>query len=232
MTLVLGLDCSGETYSVGLWSSSGLSLEASGQQPRRALRELPQAISYLLATAGVKADQLSALGVTQGPGSFTGVRLGVTVAKTVALVARCPVRGWDTLELLARQHLPRGSTGTVAVALDARRSELYCALFEQKAEGEWHTLLPTSVRSPVDFQTELARRDAVHVAVGTGFQAYPTLLEPSWTGPRWQSRRDSAPSGLVVAELTGSDPSGWGDAAALVPVYHRRADIQVQPGAV
>jgi tRNA threonylcarbamoyladenosine biosynthesis protein TsaB len=97
LNLVLGLDCSGETYSAGLWGSAGTRLEVSGSQPRRALRELPEAVAYLLRTAGAQASDLSAVGVTSGPGSFTGVRLGITVARTAALLAGCPACGWDTL---------------------------------------------------------------------------------------------------------------------------------------
>jgi tRNA threonylcarbamoyladenosine biosynthesis protein TsaB len=190
---------------------------------------MPAAIAHLLKTAEVKVDALSAVGVTQGPGSFTGVRLGITVAKTTALVAVCPVAGWDTLELLAHQHLPEACSGTVAVALDARRSELYCGLFRRTAQA-FETLLATDVRTPTQFAEELARLPSLQVAVGSGFEAYPDLLDLSWSGPRLVSRRDSAPSGLVVARLTAANEVCWRPAQELVPVYHRRADIQVSPG--
>lgn len=227
MSLVLGLDCSGETYSAGLWGEAGQRLEVSGYQPRRALCELPAAIAYLLETAGARATDLSAVGVTSGPGSFTGVRLGVTVAKTAAMVANCPVTGWDTLELLARQHLPEGSLGIVAVALDARRGELYCAIF-QRTEAALEASLATDVRKPEEFARELLALGSPDAAVGSGFEAYP-LLGPDWRGARLVTRQDSAPSGLTVARLTAASPSRHTSAADLVPVYHRRADIQVQP---
>lgn len=228
MTMVLGLDCSGETYSVGLFSAkSGVSLEASGHQPRRALRQISGAIAELLSRAGVKAAGLSAVGVTHGPGSFTGVRLGVTVAKTAAMVAGCPVMGWDTLELLAHQALPESSQGTVAVALDARRGELYCGIFQ--AGSELEARLATDVRTPESFAEHLSC--PLHAVIGSGFEAYPQLLEATWSGPRLTGRQTSAPSGLLVARLTAARPESWKPAQTLVPVYHRRADIQVQgPG--
>ena len=224
--MILGLDCSGETYSVGLFSSTGISLETSGHQPRRALQQLPTAIKEVLERAGTRVGDLEAMGVTHGPGSFTGVRLGVTVAKTVAMVAGCPVMGWDTLELLAHQALPEGSLGTVAVALDARRSELYCGLFE--ATPTMQVRLATDVRAPRDFAQHIP--DTLHAAIGSGFEAYPQLLRPDWGGPRWTSRQASAPGGLLVARLTAAHRDHWKPATELVPVYHRRADIQVQGG--
>lgn len=228
MSLILGLDCSGETYSAGLWSRSGVSLEMGGYQPRKALRELPEALSCLLKTAGITVSDLSAVGVTAGPGSFTGVRLGVTIAKTVAFVAGCPVCAWDTLELLAHQHLPTGCSGTVAVALDARRSELYCGVFRRETELE--TLLPTEVRTPKEFAQALTGCEPVGLAVGSGFEAYPELLPCQWQGLRRTGRRESAPSGLDVAKLTAAHPELWCPADKLEPVYHRKADIQVSSG--
>lgn len=227
-TIALGIDCTAESYSVGLWSSAGTSLELSGHQPRRALRELPGAASTLLAMAGLGAGDLSVVGVTEGPGSFTGVRLGVTVAKTIAFVANCPVCGWDTLELLARQQLPEGSLGRAAVALDARRGELYCAVFQRTEAFE--TRVATAVATPAEFAAVLEDGRELSVAVGSGFEAYPDLLPPQWCGAKLVSRQLSAPSGLEVARLSALAQQRWQPAATLEPVYHRRADIQVSSG--
>lgn len=226
MTLALGLDCSGETYSVGLSGGRGISLEAGGFQPRRALREIPGAIAYLLRTAGLKHSDLSVVGVTQGPGSFTGVRLGATVAKTVAMVAGCPICPWDTLELLARQSLPQSSSGTSAVALDARRGELYCGVFRFQDE-RLDVVLPTGVRTPQEFQDELSKLDSFQATIGSGFAVYPELLATEWSGARYQTRDNSAPSGRLIAELSLQSTTSWVASADLLPVYHRQADIQV-----
>lgn len=224
--LALGLDCSGETYSVGLYGGRGISLEVNGFQPRKALREIPGAIAFLLKTAGATHADLAVVGLTQGPGSFTGVRLGVTVAKTVAFASGCKLCPWDTLELLARQTLPDSSQGTVAVALDARRSELYCGLFN-KGSGDWQTLVPTGVRSADEFAAELAKAGPIHALIGTGFAAYPQLCPLAWSGPRYLTREESAPRGLVIARLSLVADARWVASEQLLPVYHREADIQV-----
>ncbi len=226
MTFALGLDCSGETYSVGISGGRGISLEAGGFQPRRALREIPGAISYLLKTAELSHSDLTVVGVTQGPGSFTGVRLGATVAKTVALIAGCPICPWDTLELLARQSLPQPSFGTAAVALDARRGELYCGVFRFRKDA-FDVVLPTGVRTPQEFQGELSNLETCQAAIGSGFAAYPDLLAVDWRGARYQTRENSAPSGRLIAELSLQHQAQWIASAELLPVYHRQADIQV-----
>lgn len=226
--MILGLDCSGETYSVGLWDKE-LALNVSGFRPRSALLELPQGISYLLKTANRSANDIDAVGVTAGPGSFTGVRLGVTVAKTIALVSGCPILAWDTLELLAQQALPSGSLGTAAVAIDARKGELYCAIFRRNnlEDKLLETILDTNVSSPEGFRKHLSRLDSFHLALGSGFLAYKELLGPYWPGPRLCDRLNSAPSGLAVASLSALFPERYRPAAEVFPLYYRQADIQV-----
>lgn len=225
---VLGIDASGETYSVGLWSQR-FNLEVSGFQSRTALRNLPGSLTYLLTTANIQATDLTAIGVVAGPGSFTGVRLGVTVAKTAALVANCPIRAWDTLEILAHQALPQGSLGTVAVALDARRGEVYSAIFQRSLTDTTALtpLLPTGVRSPESFQQNLAQLPSLHAAIGPGFASYPNLLPTCWNGVRTAQKELSAPRGQLIAELTAKNSDRLLPAELIEPTYHRRADIQV-----
>lgn len=230
-TSFLGLDCTGETYSVGLWSPKGPCLEVSGFTARRALRDAPAAIESVLDMAGISSTALAGVGVTQGPGSFTGVRLGVTVAKTVALVAGCPVVGWDTLELLAYQSLGECGVGRVAVALDARRGELYAGVFsrEQAGGGPLQVLLPTGVYEPHEFSLQLSRLGPFQLAIGAGFSAYPDILAADWTGPRLQGMGESAPRGGLIAYLSSRPDLGGHRVQPedLWPVYCRRADIQV-----
>lgn len=210
MSYLLGLDCSGETYSVGLLGPRGACAEVNGYLARRALKEVTQAVSYLLESQGVSPSQLGRVGVTEGPGSFTGVRLGVTLAQTAALVAGCPLVGVDTLKVLAYGR------GLTAVALDARRGELYCGLFHDE-----QVLICTDVRTPEEFARELSAHQP-ETLVGAGFEVYPEIY--SGGARRLTDRMSAAPSGLTVARLAqGVEPSE----GPLQPNYYRRADIQV-----
>lgn len=206
---VLGLDCSGETYSVGLLGPRGACAQVQGYLARRALKEMTGAVSHLLASQGVEPTQLSRVGVTRGPGSFTGVRLGVTLARTAALVAGCPAVGVDTLKVLAHGR------GLTAVALDARRSEVYCGLFHDE-----QVLIPTDVRSPEEFAGLLAEHQPLTL-VGAGFEVYPEMASAPVT---LTDRVGAAPSGLTVARMALLlEP----EEGPLQPHYFRRADIQV-----
>ena len=223
----LALDCTGETYSCGLLSSKGRFTEVVGLNPRRALLEMPGHIAHLLRVGGISSRDVEAVGVPRGPGSFTGVRLGIALAKTVALAAECDVFSIDTLELLARQTAEsyKHAEGVIAVASDARRGELYCGVFSRSGEAR----LPTAVRTPQEFGPALSGEDGLLALVGGGFEAYPDLIPVGFRGAVESSREAAALSMNTLCALTKeAAQSGRLQARGLVqPEYHRRADIQV-----
>ena len=93
-------------------------------------------IEKVMHEAGLAFDALDAIAVTVGPGSFTGVRVGVAAARGLALATGHPLIGVTSLEVMARQALDRldKTPGTLAIALDARRGEVYLALFDGAGE--------------------------------------------------------------------------------------------------
>lgn len=229
--LVIGLDCTGETYSCGLLSREGVFTSITGLSPRRALLEIPSHVSYLLKSCGASYRDVAAVGVTKGPGSFTGVRLGITLAKTIAFASQCKIFPMDTLELLARGQAPgyaQGyAQGKVAVALDARRGELYCGIF--KLGEECSPQLPTAVRSPALFTRDLLNCEDLRALVGPGFAAYPELVVEGFRGPVLTSPADTICSMSLLCDLSRSawQHDSLAEPETVEPVYHRKADIQV-----
>lgn len=225
--IVLALDCTGETYSCGALVEGELLTTVCGLNPRQALRELPLQVAHLLKNAGGSYRDVVAVGVTNGPGSFTGVRLGVTLAKTICFAAECKMAAFDTLEILARgqaaafQHDP----GFVGVALDARRSEVYCALYSSVSEAG----IGTQVCSPSKFALQLKSCRKLRALVGQGFLAYPNLVPESFAGPILSSRNQCVVPVDILCQLTDQAflEDQLLDPESVTPEYHRRADIQV-----
>lgn len=226
---VLALDCSGETYGCGLLVGKAQT-SVQGLAPRTALRELPGHIGYLLEQAGVTYGAVKAVGVTVGPGSFTGVRLGVTLAKTIALTCGCGVAGFDTLEVLAAGlgEAFSHAGGQVAVALDARRGEVYGATFEVTGEGVVF-LSPSGVKEPEVFAEAMASLSDLRGLIGSGFRAYPQLIPQGFTGPVLTDKAAISPKPDLLCALTRRAlcEQRLGSAEELQPRYHREADIQV-----
>jgi tRNA threonylcarbamoyladenosine biosynthesis protein TsaB len=222
----LALDCTGETFSCGLLTPKGRFTQIAGLNPRRALLEMPGHVSHLLRTADVGSDQLMGVGVPVGPGSFTGVRLGIALAKTIAFCSDCKVCAVDTLECLAHQYRRSflHTDGTLAVALDARRQELYCGLFSSGSVN-----LSTDVRTPEEFHNALSKEPNLLALIGAGFAAYPELVGPSYSGPVFSGPAETTLCTYTLCCLT-KDAAEKGTLLApgtVTPAYHRRADIQV-----
>jgi len=120
--LLLAIDTCGPSGSVALGRIPGRDLEVLGQielAGRTYSATLVSAISDLLQAAHSKLDDLGAIIVVNGPGSFTGVRVGVSAAKGLAMGREIPVVALSRLEVLSRK------TGVPSAALDARRGEIY-----------------------------------------------------------------------------------------------------------
>ncbi|WP_293484672.1 tRNA (adenosine(37)-N6)-threonylcarbamoyltransferase complex dimerization subunit type 1 TsaB [Phenylobacterium sp.] len=126
--MVLGLDTCLNACSVAVLDGDrvlahGCEVMARGHQER--LAPMAQAV---MAEAGLPFGRLERIGVTVGPGSFTGLRVGVAFAKGLGSALGRPVAGVGTLEALAAE-----ADGLVAAALDARRGQVYLQIFEAGA---------------------------------------------------------------------------------------------------
>jgi universal bacterial protein YeaZ len=123
------LDSYGKTASVAIYKENNIlfeNVENSGYTHSETL--LPLCIEAFEST-GINSSQIDVFGVTNGPGSFTGLRIGLATIKGLALPNNTPVVPVSTLEALA--HTVK-ENGIVVTALDARRNEIYYAIFEKK----------------------------------------------------------------------------------------------------
>lgn len=93
-------------------------------------------IEAVLTDASTRYEALNAIAVTTGPGSFTGVRVGIATARALALALDLPVIGATSLEVMARKALDelKDSPDALGIAVDARRAQVYFALFDGRGE--------------------------------------------------------------------------------------------------
>lgn len=135
MTL-LAIDTALENCSVGLATGGALFLRVETIGKGHAERLMPE-IEALLAEAGVAASAVTRIVVSVGPGSFTGLRVGISAARGLALVHRIPVVGITTLHAhaaLAARERPAGREQPILALLPARGDELYGQLFSAALE--------------------------------------------------------------------------------------------------
>lgn len=135
--LVLALDTSFSNCSVALWRDGAVLARASRAMGRGHAEALVPMIRDVAAQAGVSIADVDRIGVTVGPGTFTGIRIGLAAAHGLGLARGCPVVGITTLEAVARgvQGAAR-ETHTLVVALDAGRPDLYVQRFGPGGTGQ------------------------------------------------------------------------------------------------
>ena len=126
--IVLGLDTCLNACSVAVLDGGRVLASRSEVMARGHQERLAPMVQAAMADAGLAFDRLERIGATVGPGSFTGLRVGVAFAKGLASALSRPAIGIGTLEALAA-----GAAGLVAAAIDARRDQLYLQIFEDGA---------------------------------------------------------------------------------------------------
>ncbi len=126
--LILALETSSLAGSIALLYGDRLLATRQLPADRRSAQSLAPAIDAMLKSAGRLPRDVQLVAVTVGPGSFTGLRVGVTTAKTFAYAAGCEVLGVDTLDVIARQT-DAAEAREIHAVLDAQRKELYIARF-------------------------------------------------------------------------------------------------------
>lgn len=128
--LILALESSAKAASAALCRDGVLiaqSQQCSGLTHSCTL--LPMA-EQMLKDTNIALSDVDAIAVARGPGSFTGIRIGVSTAKGLAWGAQKPAIGVSTLEAMAYHGVAAGEGALVCAAMDARRSQIYNALFE------------------------------------------------------------------------------------------------------
>ncbi len=134
---VLGLDTSTSIASLAL--IAGGKIAASVAHPVTSHgSELPAAVDELLGAAGLAINDVAAIAVGTGPGSFTGLRIGLSYAKGIAMASGCALIGVPSFDAMALAALERNNIdpgGQICVVVDARKGEVYAALYGVVTDG-------------------------------------------------------------------------------------------------
>ena len=199
---------------------------------RRANVELVQTVREALDEAGMSMSDVGGFLVGRGPGSFTGVRIGISTAKGLARGANVPLMGTSTLDACAWTAWKAGTRGLVGVAADAMRGEVYPALYALDDEGP-HRMFERErvVKAAAAVEEWAERADADELQLtGDGLVRYGKLFEEAGLMGRALPRELWWPTGegvlLAAACPEGLAAAGSTDPAAVLPVYTRLSDAE------
>ena len=130
---LLALETSTKVGRVALFSGENFVEERVCPADSNTARSIFPLVQDLVKSHDLSVSEIGAIAVTNGPGSFTGLRVGVTIAKTLAFANGARVRGVNTLQVMARQFFESQSTNDSVIAcIDAQRNQLFAAAFERE----------------------------------------------------------------------------------------------------
>jgi tRNA threonylcarbamoyladenosine biosynthesis protein TsaB len=212
--LLLAIDTCGPSGSVALGRIPGRDVEVLGQielAGRTYSATVVSAVAELLQSAGAKIGDLDGIIVVNGPGSFTGVRVGVSAAKGLAQGGEIPVVALSRLDVLSRK------SKVPSAALDAHRGEVYLRLERAGA-------VPSEMLAGPE---ELASIDPAPMRVGICEEGSAAVLSSAWPGT--QLVRIAAPlaSDALRAGEARLIAGGTVDLALLDGHYLRRSDAEI-----
>ncbi|MFN3077167.1 MAG: tRNA (adenosine(37)-N6)-threonylcarbamoyltransferase complex dimerization subunit type 1 TsaB [Alphaproteobacteria bacterium] len=211
--IVLGIDCATNGCGAALWRE-GVVLSARHEPMDRGQAEslIPMIVSVMNGV-GVGFAEIDRVAVTVGPGSFTGVRVGLAAARAIGLAADKPVLGITTTEAVAHavpEFVRRGAL--LLTVIESRRSEPYHQLFSDDLRP-----LTQPSSAPLESLADLLGSGTVLVA-GDGVHLLPAL-----EAVRWRFISDRGPdAGVVAAIAAGLAQENWMPAD---PLYVRPPDL-------
>ncbi|MFP3982399.1 MAG: tRNA (adenosine(37)-N6)-threonylcarbamoyltransferase complex dimerization subunit type 1 TsaB [Desulfurivibrionaceae bacterium] len=222
--LLLAIENSGMCGSVALICPSYCLGEYSLQSRQTHSKRLLPGIQRLIKDAGVGWQDIDGIAVSIGPGSFTGLRIGLSTAKGLATAASLPLIGISSLESLALQY---SYTSTrICAMIDARKKEVYCALFKPETDGSLKRLTEDLALSPekaMEYITEPT------LFTGDGVQAYKELIREKLRDtaiipfPHLSFPRAAAVGFLALSSWAEND---FLDISKATPAYIRASEVE------
>lgn len=220
----LAIDTSNQIMGVAVIDGTAVLGEyITNLNKNHSVRLMP-AISDLMQEVGVKPNQLDRIIVAHGPGSYTGVRIGVTIAKTLAWTLNIPIVGVSSLEVLARngQHF----NGIVSPLFDARRGQVYTGLYKMN-NGKFQSIKEDQILMLKDWVGELKQQDEKVLFLGNDVPLHEAVIKevlqdqaiiasPSLFNPR--------PSELAIIGID-KEPQ---EVHTFVPNYIRLAEAEAK----
>ena len=222
--LVLGIDAATPVASIGLIQDGRVLAEQSAGAEASHAETLLPLIHLVLEQSHVSLPEVAGIGVTIGPGAFSGLRIALGTTKGFAYALSQRVAGVSTLLTLA--HAMTDWTGRLGVVLDARKREVYAAGFARDADGQITRLTDDMVLSPQELAHHIT---GPCLFVGDGVERYGDIIREH-CGPHTEFLPLAAvpPRGGIVARLAWMrfKQGDHDDVSQLVPHYIRRSDAE------
>jgi tRNA threonylcarbamoyladenosine biosynthesis protein TsaB len=233
--LILALDTSSAAGSAAIARDGVVLAEHAGDGTRTHGERLPRELMAILDVAGVTLRDIDRFAVSTGPGSFTGLRVGIATIQGLALAQRklvVPITAFEALASIAAAGSQLPAAGfqlpadgfRLAPWIDAHRGEVFAVLYA--ADGrEIHAPTSLAPAATIDAWKDAAGEAPIRF-VGDGAVKYRDLIEAR-LGPRGQVRDDVPRLAGAIARIASAQPDRAVRPHAVVPLYVRRSDAEL-----
>ncbi|MDP2982518.1 MAG: tRNA (adenosine(37)-N6)-threonylcarbamoyltransferase complex dimerization subunit type 1 TsaB [Candidatus Latescibacter sp.] len=225
--IILGIETATERLSAALLLEDSAVFERHEDSQSSHCELLAKFIAELAEEAGIGLPEIDGVAVSIGPGSFTGLRIGIATAMGLAFGLGVETCGIHTLTALAWNVRIPGAL--VCPLIDAKRSEAYAALY-RTGEGFPQTIIEPSAIPLTELAALLAGKQEPITITGPGAEKFRSILEKAG-GPQltFIAPESAKPSAAVVANLglLVFKAGGGASPAELKPVYLRRSDAEL-----
>ena len=221
--MLLAIDTSSLVLSCALAEKDRLIAEWTVQKRLTHSEQLIPHLDEMMKEAGVEKDQITGIAVSIGPGSFTGLRIGLATAKIASYIWKVPLVGVDTLEALAWNMA--GAQAFILPLEDAQRGNVYAALYG--AFQEMWQEAPTEV-APIDEVIAAAvKHGGPIIAVGECADKYKEKLLAAGIALAAPQNRCARASSVAMAGLARMEKGEKDNPLSLLPNYIRRSEAEV-----
>jgi len=217
---LLIIETSGKTGEVGIGLGDRLIDHRRLEEARRHARDLAPAVRHMLQRAQWRPQEIAAVIVSHGPGSYTGLRVGIMSAKTFAYVSGCCLVAVKTFEAIAEQA--PADLIRLDVIADAQQNKIYWQRFERRADQKWQATQPLSIL-PLD--QWLATADTTWTVTGPGLHVHAgriSACRPVLEETFWDPRAESLLKLGLARYLAGERDEIW----SLEPMYLRPSSAE------
>lgn len=217
---ILAIDTSGPCASAAVYTQERIASQCAVEDARTHSETIFSLIDFALTHAHVERDELDAVAVSNGPGSFTGLRIGVAIAKAMGQALEIPCIGVSTLDVLCYQA--QGAPIACAV-MDARRKEVYSAAYRGQT-----CIVPHAPRPLVQLLEQLQPYGERVAFCGDGVRAYRAQIEQALEDRAvfTPAPYDVQLAGSVAMLAAGMPKTAYDDAFSLLPNYLRLSQAE------
>lgn len=226
MMRILGIDSSIPQSSIALLENNHIISETSLDDRANKSDGLLSVMDRVLSQARFSLEDVNGFGITTGPGSFTGLRVGVSLVKGFVLAREIPFKGIDTLEAVAA--CAEATPHPICALLDARKKEVYCAFFKYQ-ESNLKRLTPDTATTPEELCKNITETT---VFIGNGLETYGEFLHHELgarfiDGSKTKKHTVAASAALLAQPYLSQNPSINLDELKITYVRKSEAEINL-----